>query len=75
MTKIQLAIRSILTIIILYYVYFETGPMTVISLFLLFAGVEIENYSRNAKILQLEKHDREYFNKLCKLANRGKQED
>ena len=41
---IQLIVRFITTVILLFYVYRETGWVTVFCLFLLFFGVEVNTF-------------------------------
>jgi hypothetical protein len=47
MNKTTFIVRIILTILLLYGVYTETGFWTALSLFLIFTGFEIESFLRN----------------------------
>jgi len=44
MNKIQKIIRYVLTLLIIYGAYTETGMWTALSLFLIFMGMEINGY-------------------------------
>ena len=44
MNKIQKIIRYVLTLLIIYGAYTETGTWTALSLFLIFMGIEINGY-------------------------------
>ena len=44
MKKIQIIIRIILTLALIYGAYTETGIWTALSLFLIFIGMEIHGY-------------------------------
>jgi len=42
--KKQLIARSILTVVLLYFIFGETGPITTFSFFLLFIASELQTY-------------------------------
>lgn len=44
MRKIPIISRIILTLLLIYGVYTETGMWTALSLFLVFVGIEIQGY-------------------------------
>lgn len=44
MKKIPIIIRIILTLLLIYGVYLETGIWTTLSLFLIFVGMEAQGY-------------------------------